>query len=295
MGKLEIKGTIPALVTPFKDGEVDFSAFKNHIDFVIEGGVNGVVPCGTTGESATLDEKEHREVIEKTVEYVNSRVPVIAGTGSNSTKEAVNLSRFAEKAGADALLVITPYYNKPSQQGLINHFKTVADSVNLPIIMYNVPSRTGVNLNADTVCTLSEIKNIVGIKEASGNMVQISEIIKNCPDDFVVLSGDDFLTFPILTLGGKGVISVTANVYPSRLVRMVNSALNGEMEEARKIHFELSELSRAMFLEVNPVPVKTALSLMGKISPELRPPLAPLSEGNLEKLKTVLKKYKLIK
>lgn len=294
MKKVELKGAIVALVTPFKNGKIDYEAFKKHIDFVIENGVSGVVPCGTTGESATLDYEEHEKLIEVSVEHVNKRVPVIAGTGSNSTKEAIKLSKFAEKAGADALLLITPYYNRPSQKGLIEHFKAVAEEVEIPLIMYNVPSRTGVNMLPETVARLSEIKNIKGIKEASGNISQISEIIRLCGDDFVVLSGDDALTFPVMALGGKGVISVTANIVPSRVSELTESLLKMDYERARKIHFELSELTGAMFIEVNPVPVKTALFLMKRMSGELRLPLAEMSEENLKKLKAVLKKYNLI-
>ncbi len=285
------EGAIPALVTPFKNGEIDIPSFKRHIDWVIDNGVSAVVPCGTTGESATLSHEEHQRLIEITVDHVAGRVPVIAGTGSNSTREAVHLTRFAEKVGANGALVITPYYNKPTQKGLIEHFKAVSESVNIPIILYNVPGRTGVNMLPETVAKVAEFKNIVGIKEASGNLAQISEIIRLCDPSFAVISGDDGLTYSILTLGGKGVISVTANILPDKVSMMVKSALDGDWETARRIHFDLAEINKSLFIETNPIPVKTALQIMGRMNAEFRLPLTPMSEENRARLKKTLERY----
>lgn len=288
------EGSIVALVTPFKDGKIDREGLKNLIEFQIENNTHAIVPCGCTGEAATLSHEEHKKVSELTVEFVNKRVPVIAGSGSNSTHEAVELTRYAKDIGADGALVITPYYNKPTQDGLYRHYKEIATNVDIPIILYNVPGRTGVNMLPETVLRLSEIDNIVGIKEASGSLSQMSDIIGLCGENLVVLSGDDSVTLPLLSIGGKGVISVTANIVPSHVAQIVNEFNKGNFDEARRLHYKLRSLNEAMFLETNPIPVKTSLSLMGKISGELRLPLSPMSEANLEKLKKVLIDYGLI-
>jgi len=289
------KGAMVAIVTPFKDGKVDEKGLRSLIEFQIENGTQGIVPCGTTGESATLSHAEHERVIEITIEAVAKRVPVIAGTGSNNTSEAVRLTKHAEKAGADAALLITPYYNKPTQEGMYQHYLKVAEETSLPLLLYNVPGRTSINLLPDTCARLSRIKNIVGIKEASGSLQQISDVIKLCPETFSVLSGDDFVTFPLLAVGGKGVISVTANVVPGDVANLCNSFEKEDYEKARRLHYKLLPLNNAMFFETNPIPVKTALGLMGKISPELRLPLSPMSAANLEKLRKVMQEYGLIR
>ncbi len=283
------EGSLVAIVTPFKDGKVDEAAFRALIDFQIAGGTNGIVPCGTTGESATLSHEEHDEVIRITVDACKGKgVKVLAGTGSNSTWEAIELTQHAQKAGADGSLQVTPYYNKPSQEGLFRHYEAIAKETDLPLILYNVPSRTSVNLLPPTVARLAEMKNIVGIKEASGSLAQISEVIARCGDEFSVLSGDDALTWPILAVGGKGVISVIANLMPDKVTALCDSARAGDMAKAKALHHEMMELVDTLFIETNPVPVKAALGFMGKIDPELRLPLSPLSAGNAERLRSVL-------
>jgi 4-hydroxy-tetrahydrodipicolinate synthase len=267
------EGSFVAIVTPFKNGKVDAKALKGLIEFHIKNGTNGIVPCGTTGESATLNHREHEEVIRIAVETCEGRVPVLAGTGSNSTHEAIELTLTAQQLGADGALLITPYYNKPTQEGLYQHFVAVAKETKLPIVLYNVPSRTSINMLPATVARLSQVQNIVGIKEASGNLVQVSEIIKSCGPAFKVISGEDALTWPILALGGKGVISVTANLVPDKFARLCKAALAGDMETARSIHYELMKLNDIMFIETNPIPVKTALAIMGRIDNEFRAPL----------------------
>ena len=283
------QGSFVALVTPFKNGKIDEEALKNIIEFQVSNGTNGIVPCGTTGESATLSVEEHNQVVEITVQAVNGRIPVIAGSGSNSTGEAIKLTRHAKEVGANAALHITPYYNKPTQEGLYQHFKKIAGEVDIPIILYNVPSRTSVNMLPETTARLAEIKNIVGIKEATGNLQQISETIKLCGDNFSVISGDDANTLPIMAAGGNGVISVTANIAPEKISALCKSCLESNFSDARKLHYELLDLNNIMFIETSPVPVKTSLSLMGKITGELRLPLTPLSESSLSKLKILLK------
>jgi len=289
------KGAMVALVTPFKGVKVDEEGLRTLIEFQIKNGTEGIVPCGTTGESATLSHEEHERVIEITIEAVARRVPVIAGTGSNNTIEAIRLTRHAEKAGADGALLITPYYNKPTQEGMYQHYRKVAEETDIPLLLYNVPGRTGVNLLPETIGRLAKIKNIVGIKEASGSLQQISDVIKLCPETFSVLSGDDFVTLPLLAVGGKGVISVTANVVPGDVANLCKSFERGDYTEARRLHYRLLPLNNAMFFETNPIPVKTALGLMGKISPELRLPLSPMSTANLEKLRKVMQEYGLIR
>ena len=288
------EGSFVAIVTPFKNGKVDAKALKDLIEFHIENGTNGIVPCGTTGESATLSHHEHEEVIRIAVETCRGRVPVLAGTGSNATHEAIELTLSAQKLGADGALLITPYYNKPTQQGLYQHFAAVAKETRLPIILYNVPSRTSINMLPETVARLSKIENIVGRKEASGNLVQVSEIIQSCGTDFEVISGEDALTWPILALGGKGVISVTANLVPEKLSKLCKAALKGDMAIARSLHYELLKLNDVMFIETNPIPVKAALVIMGRIDNEFRAPLCPPTDQNLSTLKSVLQEYTLV-
>ena len=288
------KGSIVAIVTPFKNGKVDETALGELIEWHIASGTDGIVPCGTTGESATLGYEEHEQVIEYTVGKVAGRVPVIAGTGSNSTEETIMLTAHAKKVGADGALLITPYYNKPTQEGLYRHFKAVADAVDIPIVLYNVPGRTSVNMLPATVARCAQIKNIVAIKEATANLQQISEIIELCGDKLSVLSGDDFTVLPLLSIGGVGVISVTANVAPVDMAGLCDAYFAGDMVEARRLHYKLQPLNQSMFYETNPIPVKTALGLMGKISPEFRLPLCPMSDTNTEKLTNVMKKYGLI-
>jgi 4-hydroxy-tetrahydrodipicolinate synthase len=288
------EGAMSALITPFtKNDRIDREGLKRNITFVEEKGVAGIVPCGTTGESATLSALEHEEVIDIAVECSN--VPVIAGTGSNNTGEALQFTKHAEDAGVDAALLISPYYNKPNSAGLIAHFKKIAEAVDIPIILYNVPSRTGQDVTVEVIAELAKIENIVGIKEASGNVGKVSQILEFTVDEnFVILSGDDGLTLPILSLGGRGVISVAANIVPDRMSIMVNAALAGDYETARKIHFEIAPLIRALFLETNPIPVKKAAELIGLASGHLRLPLAPLSEANIIKLVDELRKLEIM-
>lgn len=288
------KGSIVAIVTPFKNDKFDEKAFCDLIEWQISEGTNAIVPCGTTGESATLDYDEHYRVIEITVKTTNGRVPVIAGTGANSTDETIMITEKAKKLDADAALLVTPYYNKPTQEGLYQHYKKIAETVDIPLILYNVPSRTGVNLLPQTVARLTEIKNIVGIKEATGDMKQVSELIRLCGDRLTLLSGDDFTTLTLLALGGKGVISVSANVAPSDVSEMCKAWENGDIEKAKRLHFKLEPLNQAMFLETNPIPAKTALSMMGKIQEELRLPLCPMSSENRERLRKILINYGVI-
>ncbi|RKY00944.1 4-hydroxy-tetrahydrodipicolinate synthase [Candidatus Poribacteria bacterium] len=289
------EGSIVALVTPFKNGEVDEAKLKELIEFHIENGTHGIVPCGTTGESATLSHEEHERVIDITVETVGGRIPVIAGTGSNSTAEALRLTKHAKEAGADAVLLITPYYNKPTQEGMYRHFMTIADAVDIPMILYNVPSRTGIDLLPETVARLAEHPNIVGIKEATGSLRRASEIIQACGEDFILLSGDDFVTLPMMAVGGRGVISVAANIIPSQLAKMCELAKAGDFAAAREIHNKYFPLFEALFLETNPIPVKTAMRMMGMINGELRLPLCPMSEANEKKLEEVLRRCGLLK
>ena len=288
------EGSFVAIVTPFKNSKVDAKALKELIEFHIENGTNGIVPCGTTGESATLSHHEHEEVIQIAVETCKGRVPVLAGTGSNATHEAIELTLSAQKLGADGALLITPYYNKPTQEGLYQHFAAVEKETKLPIILYNVPSRTSINMLPETVARLSKIKNIVGIKEASGNLVQVSEIIQSCGTDFEVISGEDALTWPIIALGGKGVISVTANLVPEKFSKLCKAALEEDMVTARSLHYELLKLNDVMFIETNPIPVKAALAIMGRIDNEFRAPLCPPSNYNLATLKSILQEYSLV-
>ncbi len=288
------KGSIVAIVTPFKNGKVDEKALGDLIEWHIKEGTNAIVPCGTTGESATLDYNEHHRVIRFTVEAVNKRVPVIAGTGANATDETIMITGEAKKSGADGALLVSPYYNKPTQEGIYRHYKAVAEGVKIPIVLYNVPGRTASNILPSTVARLAEIKNIVAIKEATGDMKQVSEVIRLCGDKITVLSGDDFTTFTLLALGGKGAISVSANVAPNLVSKMFSEWEKGNIQQARKIHYQLEPLNAAMFYETNPIPAKTALAMMKKIKEEFRLPLCEMAPANREKLKKTLKSLKLI-
>lgn len=287
-------GSLIAIVTPFRNGRIDERALAELIEWQIAKGTNGIVPCGTTGESATLSHEEHHRVIQLTVEVVDRRVPVIAGTGSNSTEEAVALTKHAKQAGADGALLITPYYNKPTQEGLYRHYKAVAEAVDLPLVLYNIPGRTGVNMLPSTIARLSAIDTIVGVKEGSGSVQQASDIVQMCGDRITVLAGDDSLTLPMMAVGAKGVITVTANIVPSEMAQLVKTFADGKVTEARKLHFTLSPLFTALFLETNPIPVKEALGMMGKIDPELRLPLCPMGQETRDKLRHVLKDMNLI-
>jgi 4-hydroxy-tetrahydrodipicolinate synthase len=287
-------GSLVAIVTPFRKGKVDEWALAELIEWQIAKGTSGIVPCGTTGESATLSHDEHNRVIELTVEVVRRRVPVIAGTGSNSTDEAITLTRHAKQAGVDGALLITPYYNKPTQEGLYRHYKAIAEAVDLPLVLYNIPGRTGVNMLPATIARLSAIQTIIGVKEGSGSVQQASDIVQMCGDRLTVLAGDDSLTLPMMAVGGKGVITVTANIMPAEMAGLVQAFAEGRVEEARRLHFKLSPLFTALFYETNPIPVKEALGLMGRIDPELRLPLCPMGQDTREKLIGVLKEAALI-
>jgi len=284
------EGVFPAIITPFlKDESLDEEGLKKNIRYLSNTGISGIVPCGTTGESATLTFEEHKRVVEIAVEA--SKVPVIAGTGSNNTREAMELTRHAAEAGADAALLITPYYNKPTDRGMFEHFKAIAEKCDIPIVLYNVPKRTGIDLKPELVAKLSKVKNIVAIKEASGNLSQQSQIIEQTRgSDFVVLSGDDDLTLPTMALGARGVVSVIANVAPRKTVAMVNAALKGDFETARKLHYELLPLVRAMFLETNPIPVKTAHKYLGLANGPLRLPMSSIAPEKEATLKEILEK-----
>ena len=285
-------GTITALLTPFKNGTIDEEAYRAHIEWQIEQGVNGLVPCGTTGESATMTHAEHESAIRICVDQVKKRVPVIAGAGSNNTVEAISLTRFAKKAGADAALLISPYYNKPTQEGIFQHFKAINDEVALPMFVYNVPGRTGSNVLPVTQARMArELEHVIGCKEATANLVQISNILEQCPADYILLSGDDFTVLPTYAVGGKGVISVTANVLPDMMSALTAACERGDYEEARRLHFALEPMNRAMFAESNPIPCKTALSLMGRMSSEVRLPLCQPSENTVKLLREVLASY----
>ncbi|ADU96155.1 4-hydroxy-tetrahydrodipicolinate synthase [Thermovibrio ammonificans] len=288
------EGIYVAIPTPFKDGKVDTQALKDHVEFLIEQGVDGIVPCGTTGESATLSYEEHEEVIALTIEQAAGRVKVIAGTGSNSTEEAIRLTKFAQEVKADGALLITPYYNKPNQEGLYRHFKAVAEAVSIPIVLYNVPGRTGVNMLPETVARLSEIDNIVAIKEATGSTNVATEILNLTQGEIEVLSGDDLTFFPLLAVGAVGVISVTANVVPDRMVQMHREFVNGRWEKAQELHRHLYNLSKVMFIDTNPIPVKTALSMMGRMEKEFRLPLCPTTPEKEEVIAQTLKEYGVI-
>lgn len=287
-------GSFVAIVTPFRNGTLDEKAFGDFIEWQIANGTHGIVPCGTTGESATLSHEEHERVVAFTVEVVNRRVPVIAGTGSNATDEAIAFTKHAKQVGADGALLITPYYNKPTQEGLYQHYAAIAQAVDLPLILYNIQSRTSVNMTPATIARTAKLTNVVGIKEGSGSLGQVSEIIHQCGDDFTVLSGDDPLTLPMMALGAKGVITVTANIAPQDMANLVDAALAGNFNEARTYHFKLAPLFTALFYETNPIPVKEALVMMNKMGPDIRLPLTRLSPENRERLRQVMKESGLI-
>ena len=291
-----LRGSIVALVTPFRDdGALDVDRLRELIEFHIQRGTHGIVPCGTTGESPTLSHDEHDEVVALTVSTVAGRVPVIAGAGSNSTSEALRLTKHAKDVGADAALLITPYYNKPTQSGLVRHFESIADAVDLPIVMYNVPGRTGVDMLADTVAKLAAHPNIVGIKEATGNLRRTSEIVSGCEGyDFFVLSGEDSVTFPMLCVGARGVISVVANVAPRRMAAMCDAFDANNIDEARRLHYELFPLACDLFIETNPIPTKTALRMMGVLNGTMRLPLSPMSAENEATLRSTLQACRVI-
>ncbi len=285
-------GSLVAIVTPFKNGEVDFKKMKELVEFHVKNGTSGIVPCGTTGESATLSLEEHERVVSEVVGMVAGRIKVVAGAGSNNTKEALQLTQHAKKAGADGALLITPYYNKPTPEGLYRHYKLIAEAVDIPIVVYNVPSRTGISVSPETVARLAEIKNIVAIKEASGSIDQVTQILQLC--DITVLSGDDSLTLPMMAVGAKGVISVVANVVPADTAALTRFCLKGDFEAAKKYHHKLFPLCKGMFIETNPIPVKTALKLMGMINGELRLPLCEMTKEHEKQLGGILKDYGLV-
>lgn len=290
------KGAITAIVTPFKEnGELDEESLRRLVGFQIENGIDGIVPCGTTGESPTLDYEEHQRVIEIVIDAANGKVPVIAGTGSNSAREAIDETKKAADAGADASLQVCPYYNKPTQEGLYRHFSAIANAVGIPIIIYNIQGRTAVNMETSTLARLAkDHSNIIGVKEASGNLAQMMDVISTLPKEFVVLSGDDNLTLPLMVLGGKGVISVASNIAPKEMYDLTKYALNGDFEKARKLHYELLPLFKGIFIETNPIPIKAALAMKGMLKEVYRLPLCEMKTENKEKLRQILKDLKLI-
>jgi 4-hydroxy-tetrahydrodipicolinate synthase len=290
------QGSFVAMVTPFRNGSVDEVKLRELIEFHITNGTDGLIPCGTTGESPSLNHDEHRRVVEVVIEAARGRIRVIAGTGSNSTTEAISLTKHAERAGAAGALVVNPYYNKPTQEGLYRHFRAVAESVAIPILVYNIQSRTAVNVETDTLARLvRDAKNVVGVKEASGSLDQMSQVIQACGPDFSVLSGDDNITLPLLAIGGSGVVSVIANILPRETADLVHAALDGDWKRARDLHYRLFPLARAAFLETNPIPIKEAMAMAGMIEPEFRLPMCRMSDANREKLRAILKTYALVK
>jgi 4-hydroxy-tetrahydrodipicolinate synthase len=283
-----------ALVTPFKNGQVDWPSLEALVEFHLQNGTNGIVPCGTTGESATLSHAEHDEVIRTVIKAVNKRVPVIAGTGSNSTDEAVRLTQEAERSGADGALMISPYYNRPTQEGIYQHYKKVASAVGIPLIVYNIPGRTGSKIEPETLARLAEIENVAGVKEATGSVDQAIDVIRLCGDRLAVYSGEDSLIYSLMSLGGKGVISTVANVAPKQTAQLAQACLAGRWDEGRAMQFQLIPLIRSLFIETNPIPVKTALALMGKCGVDLRLPMTPMAESNIPKLRSLLSDFGLL-
>lgn len=281
-------------MTPFANGKIDEKTLKELVEFHIKNGTTALVPCGTTGESATLSYEEHDRVIELTVQFAKGRIPVIAGTGSNSTEEAIMLTRHAKKVGADASLQVSPYYNRPTQKGLFLHFKAIAEAVDIPIIIYNIASRTGVNIEPETFVKLAQVKNIIGVKESSGNLEQMSRIRKLCPKEFLLISGDDALTLPVMAIGGVGIISVVANIIPRDVSDMCKAFESGDIKKAQGLHYKILNLVKAMFIETNPIPVKTAMGLMKLCAPDLRLPMCEMLPENKDKLVKEMKEYKLI-
>ena len=284
-----LQGSFTALITPFRDGKVDTAAFKRLVEWQIDQGAHGLVPCGTTGESPTLSHEEHKRVVELCIETAAGRVPVIAGTGSNSTAEAVDMTVHAAKVGATGALLVSPYYNKPTQQGLYEHFRAIAQAApELPLILYNIQGRTAVNIETDTLARLAQIPNIVGVKEASGSLDQMTSVVLACGPEFTMLSGDDSLTLPLMAVGGRGVISVLANLMPREVAELTHAALDGDWKRAREVHWRLFPICRAMFIETNPIPVKEAMAMLGMIRAEWRLPMCPMSDPNRERLRKVL-------
>jgi len=290
------QGSFVAMVTPFRNGKVDEAKLRELVEFHVAHGTDGLIPCGTTGESPTLSHDEHRRVVEVVIETARGRIRVVAGTGSNSTAEAIDMTKHAERAGAAGALVVNPYYNKPTQEGLYRHFRAVAESVAIPILVYNIQSRTAINVETDTLARLvRDVKTIVGVKEASGSLDQMSQVIAACGPDFSVLSGDDNITLPLLAIGGSGVVSVIANILPRETAELVHAALDGDWKRARELHYRLFPLARAAFIETNPIPIKEAMAMAGMLEPEFRLPMCRMSDGNREKLRAILKPYGLIK
>jgi 4-hydroxy-tetrahydrodipicolinate synthase len=290
------QGSIVALVTPFRNGAVDEDKLRELVEFHVSNRTDGIVPCGTTGESPTLSHDEHKRVVEVVVEAARGRVPIIAGTGSNSTSEAIDLTRHAKRAGAAGALVVNPYYNKPTQEGLYRHFRAIADTVDIPIIVYNIVGRTAINVETDTLARLvRDCANIVGVKEASGSLDQMTQVVLACGPDFSVLSGDDNLTLPLMAVGGHGVISVIANIVPRETAELTHAALNGDWKQARDLHHRLYPLCRAVFFETNPIPIKEAMAMMGMVEPEFRLPMCRMADVNRERLRGVLKSLGLLK
>jgi 4-hydroxy-tetrahydrodipicolinate synthase len=290
------QGSFVALVTPFRNGKVDEAKVRELVELHASHGTDGIVPCGTTGESPTLSHDEHKRVVEVVIEAARGRLKVVAGTGSNSTAEAIDLTRHAERAGAAGALVVNPYYNKPTQDGLYRHFRAVAEAVAIPILVYNIQSRTAVNVETATLERLvRDVKNVLGVKEASGSLDQMSQVIAACGPDFSVLSGDDNITLPLLAIGGHGVVSVIANILPRETAEMVHAALDGDWKRARDLHYRLFPLARAAFLETNPIPIKEAMGMAGMIEPEFRLPMCRMSDANRERLRAVLTQYALVK
>ncbi len=290
------QGSFVAMVTPFRNGKVDEAKLRELVEFHITHGTDGLIPCGTTGESPTLSHDEHHRVVEFVIEAARGRIRVVAGTGSYSTSDAIEMTKHAERVGAAGALVVNPYYNKPTQEGLYRHFRAVAESVAIPILVYNIQGRTAINVETDTMARLArDVKNIVGVKEASGSLDQMSQVIAACGPDFSVLSGDDNITLPLLAIGGCGVVSVIANIVPRETADLVHAALDGDWKRARDLHFRLFPLARAAFLETNPIPIKEAMAMAGMLEPEFRLPMCRMSDANREKLRAILKPYGLIK
>jgi len=287
-----LKGSIVALVTPFKDGQVDYESLKKLVEFHIEQKTDALVPCGTTGEAPTLSSEEHKRVVETVIESAAGRIPVIPGTGSNSTEKTIAATQHAKDSGASAALVVAPYYNKPTQRGIYEHYRAVAAAVDIPIVVYNIAGRCGVNIETETLAEMArESSNIVAVKEASGSVEQMSEVIRHCGTDFIVLSGDDYLTLPLMALGGRGVISVVANLIPRTIRQLTHSALEGDWEQARKLHFKTAPLCKAMFIESNPAPVKEAMGMLGLIEPDVRLPMVRLNKENRRRIRHTLLTY----
>jgi 4-hydroxy-tetrahydrodipicolinate synthase len=296
MSQTIFQGSFVALVTPFSHGRVDEAKLRELVEFHVTHGTDGLVPCGTTGESPTLNHDEHKHVVEVVIDAARKRLPVVAGTGSNSTAEAIDLTKHAERAGASGALVVNPYYNKPTQEGLYRHFRGVADAVSIPIITYNIQGRTAVNVETATMARLArDCKNIAGVKEASGSLDQMSQVIAACGPNFAVLSGDDNITLPLMAIGGHGVISVIANIVPRETAELVHAALEGDFKRARDLHYRLFPLARAAFLETNPIPIKEAMAMAGMLEPEFRLPMCRMSDANRETLRGILRQYALVK